>query len=116
MRELHGKAIENACTLLASPESVKSSGWRSVLRSEQFFSLLAAASPESSAEQKQQVEQWQLTPEQAGPVRMLQWGGVSHPTPHWPSRWAALYQGTLYLVASETSAEVLQSHNIWNNR
>ena len=76
----------------------------------------AGGGGEAAVEQEQQVQPWRLTPEQSGDVRVLQWGGVSRSTPHWPSRWGALYQGTLHLLESESAAEPLQSHNIWNNR
>ena len=78
--------------------------------------MLAAGDAEATAEAEQQLQQWQLTPEQAGSVRVLQWGGISRFTAQWPSRWAALYRGTLHLLESDTSTEPLQSYNIWNNR
>lgn len=78
--------------------------------------MLTAGDAEAAAEAEGQMQQWQLTPEQAGSVRVLQWGGISRFTPQWPSRWGALYRGTLHLLEAETSSEPLQSYNIWNNR
>ena len=77
---------------------------------------LHAGAGAEAAEQEQQVQQWQLSPEQSGNLRLLQWGGISRSTAQWPSRWGALYQGTLHLLESETAADPLQTHNIWNNR
>lgn len=62
------------------------------------------------------MQQWRLTPEQAGVVRVLQWGGISRNTPQWPSRWGVLYRGTLHLLQDESAPESLESLNIWNNR
>ena len=78
--------------------------------------MLAADGEEHKEDEGQQLQQWRLTPEQAGGVRVLQWGGLSRTTPQWPSRWAVLYRGTLHLLESETAAEPLESLNIWNNR
>ena len=81
-----------------------------------FLLMPAAGDAQAGNEAEQQVQQWQLTPEQAGSVRVLQWGGITRFTPKWPSRWAALYRGTLHLLEAETAPEPLQSYNIWNNR
>ena len=80
------------------------------------YVFFAANDAEEVSNEEQQVQQWRLTPEQAGPVRMLQWGGISRSTPQWPSRWGMLYRGTLHLLENETSIEPLDSLNIWNNR
>lgn len=82
----------------------------------QVYVFFAANDAEEVSNEEQQVQQWRLTPEQAGPVRMLQWGGISRSTPQWPSRWGMLYRGTLHLLENETSIEPLDSLNIWNNR
>ncbi len=82
----------------------------------QIYVSFAANDAEEASNEQQQVQQWRLTPEQAGPIRMLQWGGISRSTPQWPSRWGMLYRGTLHLLENETSAEPLESLNIWNNR
>jgi hypothetical protein len=82
----------------------------------QIYVFFAATDAEEASKEEQQVQQWRLTPEQAGPVRTLQWGGISRSTPQWPSRWGMLYRGTLHLLENETSAEPLESLNIWNNR
>lgn len=82
----------------------------------QIHVSFAGKDAEEASKEEQQVQQWRLTPEQAGPVRMLQWGGISRSTPQWPSRWGMLYRGILHLLENETSAEPLESLNIWNNR
>ena len=70
--------------------------------------------PQSLAQRE--VPQWRRDSEYSGKVRVLEWGGISRTTAQWPSRWVALYRGSLYILPSEKASSAPSSYNIWTNR
>lgn len=63
-----------------------------------------------------EVPQWRRDSEFSGKVRVLEWGGISRTTAQWPTRWVALYRGSLYVLPKEDANASPTIHNIWTNR
>lgn len=47
---------------------------------------------------------------------MLQWGGLSRTTAEWPTRWAAIYRGYLYILPNEDATSASTTYNFWIDR
>ena len=63
-----------------------------------------------------EVPQWRRDSEFSGKVRVLEWGGLSRTTAQWPTRWVALYRGSLYVMPREDADTSPTTYNIWTNR
>ena len=59
---------------------------------------------------------WRRDAEKAGPLRVLEWGGVARAAASWAKRWGALHRGHLYLLERQHAPAPLASANVWLNK
>ncbi len=59
---------------------------------------------------------WRRDAEKAGPLRVLEWGGVARAAASWAKRWGALHRGHLYLLERADAPAPLASANVWLNK
>ncbi|KAK9834254.1 hypothetical protein WJX81_000411 [Elliptochloris bilobata] len=59
---------------------------------------------------------WQRDAEKAGPMRALEWGGVTRTAASWARRWGVLHRGCLYLLEAQDAPAAASSANIWLNK
>ena len=63
----------------------------------------------------QEAQKWRTDCEFSGPLKVLEWGGVTRTTAQWPKKWAAVRRGSLYVLDSEDSDAAPAVHNIWSS-
>ena len=59
---------------------------------------------------------WRRDAEKAGPLRALEWGGVTRTAASWARRWGVLHRGHLYLLDSQDAPAAASSTNVWLNK
>ena len=63
-----------------------------------------------------QQPHWRRDAEKSGPLRALEWGGVTRTAASWARRWGVLHRGHLYQLESQDAPAAASSTNIWLNR
>jgi hypothetical protein len=88
----------------------------------QMWIVMDAGKAEGDTGQAPQLQlqleqpQWRRDCDYFGKVRVLQWAGLSRTNAQWPKRWAAVYRGYIYLLASEDATAAITTCNFWNDR